>query len=302
MNLLLTAPTGQVGAQLVRTLAPLGKVIPLARSEFDLSRPGQLPAVIRDLSPDVIVNAAAYTAVDDAEREEALATTVNGTAVGVIAEEARRAGALLVHYSTDYVFDGRKDTPYTEDDPPCPVNAYGRSKLAGETAIREVGGPHVILRTSWVYGARGRNFLRTILGLLRERDELRIVADQIGAPTRATEIAEATAAVIAAAGHQRAARPFAPGLFHMTAAGATTWHGFAAAILDGARQHGLLAADRAPRLVPVATEDFPRPAARPRNSRLAVDRLKERLGVALPGWEDGLALCLEEMRAGSEPA
>jgi dTDP-4-dehydrorhamnose reductase len=242
------------------------------------------------------VNAAAYTAVDDAERDEPLAMTVNGAAVGVIAEEARRAGALLVHYSTDYVFDGRKDAPYAEDDPPCPVNAYGRSKLAGEVAIREAGGSHVILRTSWVYDARGRNFLRTILGLVAERDELRIVADQIGAPTPAAGIARATAAIVAAALAERAEGRFAPGLFHLTASGATSWHGFAAAILDGARRRGLLAAGCAPRLVPVATEEYPRPAARPRNSRLACARLKERFGVALPPWEDGLSLCLEEMR------
>jgi dTDP-4-dehydrorhamnose reductase len=302
MRLVVTGAGGQVGGELGATLAPLGEVVPLNRADFDLSRPERLPTAIRDLRPDVIVNAAAYTTVDDAEREEALATTVNGTAVGVIAEEARRAGALLIHYSTDYVFDGRKDTPYTEDDPPCPVNAYGRSKLAGETAIRHVDGSHVILRTSWVYGARGRNFLRTMLGLLRERDELRIVADQIGAPTRATEIALATAAVITAAAHQREAGQFNPGLFHMTAGGATSWHGFAAAILDGAHDCGLLAADRAPRLEPVATEDFPRPAVRPKNSRLAGDLLKERFGVALPSWQEGLSRCLKEMRANREAA
>jgi dTDP-4-dehydrorhamnose reductase len=297
MKLLITAPTGQVGAQLTRTLAPLGTIIALGRRDCDLSRPGDLPAVIRDVRPGVIVNAAAYTAVDDAEREEALATTVNGAAVGVLAAEARRAGALFIHYSTDYVFDGRKDAPYGEDDPPCPVNAYGRSKLAGEVAIREAGGAHVILRTTWVYEARGRNFLRTMLGLFAERDELRIVADQVGAPTRAAKIAQATAAVVAAALTERAEGRFAPGLFHLTAAGATSWHGFAAAILDGARRHGLIAPDRVPRLVPVATEEYPRPAARPKNSRLAGDRLRARFGIALPPWEEGLSLCLEEMRA-----
>lgn len=300
MRLVVTAPTGQIGAQLIAALAPLGTVIPLGRREFDLSRPEHLPTAIRDLNPDVIVNAAAYTAVDDAEREEPLAMTVNGTAVGVIAENARRTGALLVHYSTDYVFDGRKDAPYSEDDPPSPLNAYGRSKLAGEIAIREVGGPHVILRTSWVYGARGRNFLRTMLALLRERDELRIVVDQVGAPTRATEIARATAAVVGAAGDARTAGRFVSGLFHLTAAGATSWHGFAAAILDGARRNGLLPEGRSPRLMPVTSEEYPRPAARPKNSRLAGDRLKEHIGVALPGWEEGLSLCLEEIRR-SEP-
>jgi dTDP-4-dehydrorhamnose reductase len=295
MRLLVTGPTGQVGSQLFRSLAPLGNVIPLDRRHCDLSRPEQLPAVIRDLRPDVIVNAAAYTAVDDAERDEAVAATVNGAAVGVIAEEARRACALLVHYSTDYVFDGRKDAPYSEDDPPCPINAYGRSKLAGELAIREVGGAHLVLRTSWVYDARGRNFLRTMLALLRERDELRIVADQIGAPTWAADIAQATAALIDAAAHEREEGRFASGLFHLTASGATSWHGFAAAILEGAARRGLLPAGRTPRLVPVASEDYPRPAARPKNSRLSGDRLRQRFGLALPSWEEGLALCLDEM-------
>jgi dTDP-4-dehydrorhamnose reductase len=295
MRFVVTGANGQVGGQLLGSLVELGDVIALGRRQCDLSRPEQLPPVIRDLRPDVIVNAAAYTAVDDAERDEPLAATVNGAAVGVIAEEARRAGALLVHYSTDYVFDGRKDAPYTEDDPPCPINAYGRSKLAGEAAIREVGGPHLVLRTSWVYDARGRNFLRTILALLRERDELRIVADQIGAPTWAAEIAQATAAVIEAAAHGRAEGRFTSGLFHLTASGATSWHGFAAAILEGAARRALLAAGHAPRLVPIASEDYPRPAARPKNSRLAGDRLRQRFGIALPCWKEGLSLCLEEM-------
>lgn len=299
MNILLTAPTGQVGARLVSALAPLGTVTALGRGDFDLARPGDLPAVIRSLSPAVIVNAAAYTAVDDAEREEALATTVNGTAVGVIAEEACRLGTLLVHYSTDYVFDGRKDGPYGEDDPTSPLNAYGRSKLAGEIAIREAGGAHVLLRTSWVYGARGRNFLRTMLGLLRERDELRIVADQVGAPTRADEIADATAAIVAAAVRERAEGRFAPGVFHLTSTGATTWHGFAAEILSTARQCGLLPADRAPRLLPVTTEEYQRPAVRPKNSRLAGGRVKARFGIALPPWQESLARCLQAMHTGA---
>jgi dTDP-4-dehydrorhamnose reductase len=297
MKLVVTGANGQVGWELQRSLATLGNVIALDRSRCDLSRPELLPEVVRRLKPDVIVNAAAYTAVDDAEREEELATVVNGRAPGVLAHEAAKAGALMVHYSTDYVFDGRKPTPYTEDDSPCPVNAYGRSKLAGEIAVRQAGGSHLILRTSWVYGVRGRNFLRTMLALLRERDELRIVADQIGAPTWAAEIAQATAAIVDAAARERAEGRFASGMFHLTAAGATSWHGFAAAILDGARRGGLLAAGRAPRLVAIASEEYPRLAARPKNSRLAGDRLKERFGVALPGWDEALSLCLEEMRA-----
>src|SRR5262245_3149765 len=206
MRLMVTGANGQVGWELERSLVALGSVVVLDRRQCDLSRPERVPKLIRSLKPDVIVNAAAYTAVDEAEREEALATTVNGTAVGVMAQEACRIGALLVHYSTDYVFDGLKDAPYSEEDPPLPVNAYGRSKLAGEPAVVRARGAYLILRTSWVYSARGRNFLRTMLALMRQREELKIVADQIGAPTSAGEIAQATAAVIAAAARERRPR------------------------------------------------------------------------------------------------
>ena len=296
MRLIVTGASGQVGWELDRSLAALGNVVALDRRQCDLSRPDQLPQLISDLKPDVIVNAAAYTAVDNAERDETRATVVNGTAVGVMAEEARRTGALLVHYSTDYVFDGLKDGPYSEEDLPHPVNAYGRSKLKGEVAIRDAGGCYLILRTSWVYSARGRNFLRTILRLSREREELRIVDDQIGAPTSAAQIAQATAVAIGVAARERAEGRFASGLFHLTASGATSWHGFAAAILEGATGHRLLAASHLPRLVPIASEEYPRPAARPKNSRLAGDRLKGRFGIALPCWKEGLSLCLDEIR------
>jgi dTDP-4-dehydrorhamnose reductase len=298
MRLMVTGANGQVGWELSRSLAALGEVVALDRRQCDLSRPDQLPTLISGLKPDVIVNAAAYTAVDEAEREENLATMVNGTAVAVIAKEARRTGALLVHYSTDYVFDGLKDSPYAEDDPPHPLNAYGRSKLKGEIAVQQAGGSYLILRTSWVYGARGRNFLRTMLRLLREREELRIVADQVGGPTSAAQVARATAVVIAAAMRERADGQFASGLFHVTASGATSWHGFAAAILEGAIERGLFRPSRAPRLVPIASEDYPLPAARPKNSRLAGVQLKRRFGIALPCWKEGLSLCLDEISAG----
>jgi dTDP-4-dehydrorhamnose reductase len=295
MRLMVTGANGQVGWELGRSLAALGEVVALDRRQCDLSRPDQLPKLIAGLKPDVIVNAAAYTAVDDAEREEILATIVNGTAVGVIAQEARRTGALLVHYSTDYVFDGRKDSPYAEEDPPHPLNAYGRSKLKGEIAVQQADGCYLILRTSWVYGARGRNFLRTMLRLLREREELRIVADQIGAPTSSAQVACASAVAIEAAIRERTDGRFASGLFHLTASGATSWHGFAAAILEGATERGLLLPARTPRLVPIPSEDYPLPATRPKNSRLAGVRLQRRFGIALPCWREGLSLCLEEI-------
>ena len=294
MRLLLTGAHGQVGWELNRSLMPLGHLIPLDRSQCDLARPELLPALVRDSKPDVIVNAAAYTAVDRAEQEQTLATTVNGTAVGVLAEEARKAGSLLVHYSTDYVFDGEKQTPYTEDDAPHPINAYGRSKLAGETALGEAGGSYLILRTSWVYAARGRNFLRTMLRLASQREELRVVDDQIGAPTWARNIADATALIVHAVRREQAQGQFASGILNLAACGAASWHGFAAAILDEAGRHGLLA-QRPPQLKPIASPDYPTPAARPKNSRLAGERLRQRFGIVLPDWRQALTRCIEDM-------
>ena len=289
MRLLVTGAAGQVGWELGRSLASLGEVVALSREQCDLSKPRELPGVIASAKPDVVINAAAYTAVDRAEQEEALATRVNGEAAGVLAEAARRLGALLVHYSTDYVFDGTKNSPYSEDDPPHPINAYGRSKLAGERAIVQCGGRYLILRTSWVYAARGRNFLRTVLRLASERDELRMVDDQVGAPTWARDIADATAAII---GQVRDADgALAPGIINLTAAGATSWCGFARAILDEAEKHpGLLR--KRPRLQPIVSADYPVPAARPKNSRLCGERLLERFGIALPDWRQSLQQCL----------
>jgi dTDP-4-dehydrorhamnose reductase len=274
---------------------PLGDVVALDRRQCDFSRPELLPTIIHNIKPDVVVNAAAYTAVDKAEREEKLAMTVNGTAVGVIAEESRKAGILLVHYSTDYVFDGVKQTPYTEEDVPNPINAYGRSKLAGDAALRQAGGAYVVLRTSWVYAGRGHNFLSTILRLAGERDELRIVDDQIGAPTWARDIADVTALIISAVGHEQAQGQFTSGLFNLTASGATSWHGFAKAILEDVQRHGLLSAQHLPQLKPIPSDEYPLPAARPKNSRLAGDQLSKRFGIVLPDWKQGLALCIEEL-------
>ncbi len=332
MRLLLTGADGQVGSELAGSLPAVGNVVALDRRQCDLLRPERFTGLIRDVNPDVIVNAAAYTSVDEAENEPERAMKVNGAAVAALAQEAKRAGALFVHYSSDYVFDGSKDAPYTEDDPPYPLNIYGHSKLAGENGVRQAGGAFVILRTGWVYSAsRGRNVLRTILRMLRERDELRIVANQIGnptsksersdldrilaqlrereelpvdagrigAPTSAAEIAEATAVVIEAAWRESQQGRFESGLYHLTASGATSWHGFAKAALETATRHGLARAG-APRIVPV-TGDEGR-AMLPYHSRLAGDRLRRRYGITLPHWKEGLALCLEEEVLACEPA
>ena len=272
MRILLTGATGQVGWELRRTLAPLGEVKAFDRFGLDLADPPVIVATVRALQPGVIVNAAAYTAVDKAESEREAAFAVNATAPRVLAEEARRIGVFLVHYSTDYVFDGEKAGPYTEEDAPHPINAYGESKLAGEHAILKSGCRHLVLRTSWVYGPRGRNFYLTMLRLARERPELKVVDDQVGAPTSSLEIARATAVLIGKG---------AEGLYHMTAAGETTWYGFARAILE---QAGM----KMP-VVPIRTEDYPAPARRPRNSRLDCARLRREHGVSLAPWDEALA-------------
>jgi dTDP-4-dehydrorhamnose reductase len=272
LRILLTGRNGQVGWELQKALAPLGELTALGRAELDLRDAGRIREAVRASNADAIVNAAAYTAVDKAESEREAAFAVNATAAGVLAEEAKRSGALLVHYSTDYVFDGEKPAPYVEEDEPNPINAYGASKLAGERAIAASGCRTLILRTSWVYGPRGANFYLTMLRLARERPELRVVDDQVGAPTSSLAIARATAQLL---------RPGAHGLYHLSAAGRTSWCGFARAILARA---GI-----ATPVVAIRTEDYPAPAKRPRNSRLDCSRLRADFGVALAPWEEGLA-------------
>jgi dTDP-4-dehydrorhamnose reductase len=292
-RLLVTGKNGQVGWELQRSLQCLGDVIAVDRAQFDLAQPQTLPAKLDELAPDVVVNAAAYTAVDKAETEEALATRINGEAPGVIADWAARRGALMLHFSTDYVFDGFGSEPWQPDDAPAPLSAYGRSKRAGEVAVAAAGGDYLILRTSWVFASRGRNFLLTMLRLAAERDELRVVDDQWGAPTSARLIADATAHVIAGALAERRRASFKSGVEHLTAAGATTWHGFAAAIMDGARQLGRPI--KATSLLPIPSSAYPTPAKRPANSRLRCDGLTARFSVALPDWRTGLSLCLDEL-------
>ena len=288
MKLLVTGATGQVGYELRRTLAPLGEVIALDREALDLSAPDSLRARLREIRPQFVINAAAYTAVDRAESEPDLAMRVNGTAPGVIAEEAKGLGAAVLHYSTDYVFDGRKSGPYVEDDATQPLSSYGKTKLAGERAIIASGAAHVILRTSWVYAARGKNFFLTIRKLAAERDELRIVSDQAGAPTWSRMLAQATAQIIAAAGTP-AGLSGRSGVYHLSAAGQTTWFGFAEEIVARAP-----ASSRSPRVLPIATAEYPLPAPRPANSVLSNRKIMQAFGVAMPPWDQALALCVED--------
>jgi dTDP-4-dehydrorhamnose reductase len=280
MRILLTGASGQVGGELAKLLPAHGEVIAVDRAALDLANPDAIVAVMRETAPDVVVNAAAYTAVDLAERERDAAFAVNGGAPRVFAEEARRAGAVLVHYSTDYVFDGRATAPYDESSAPGPLNVYGESKLEGERAIAASGAAALVLRTSWVYGLTGRNFFLTIRRLARERDELRIVADQTGTPNWSRDLAQATARLVALG---RDALGERAGLYHFSSTGSTTWHDFARAIV-GAREK--------PLVTPIATSEYPTPARRPAYGVLATGKFERTFGFRLPAWQDGLAACL----------
>jgi dTDP-4-dehydrorhamnose reductase len=302
-----------VGGELSQVLPQLGEVIALGREELDLSSPEDIRRIIRDVRPQLIVNAAAYTAVDQAEKDEAIVRAVNEVAPGLMAEEAKKIGATLVHYSTDYVFDGTKKRPYGEADPTNPLNIYGETKLAGEEAIRSSGAAHLILRTSWVYATRGRNFLLTILRLATEREELKIVDDQIGAPTCAADLAAATCKILAGIADQnRGQFVFSQGsdTYHLTAAGQTSWYDFAHAILRAAKAglhspNWLVDATKGrpfvvQRLIPISTEEFSAPARRPAFSVLSNSRLVHTFGVQLPDWRAQLKQCfvLDSIAAG----
>ena len=291
-TILLTGASGQVGWDLARALAPLGTVIAPPRERFDLAHPDALGAFVDELRPQVIVNAAAYTAVDQAESEPVLAGRVNAYAPEALAAAARKHNALLVHYSTDYVFDGAKAGPYLESDAVAPLSVYGESKLAGEQAIRASGCEYLIFRTSWVYSARGRNFLRTILRLAAEREKLQIVDDQIGAPTWSRLIAETTALVLQQNIAMRRLGAFESALLHLTASGSTSWHGFAAAIVSAARDRGLALKCR--EVQPIPTAGYPLPARRPANSRMSNRMLELRYGLSMPAWDSQLQLVMNE--------
>lgn len=295
MNILILGSEGQVGWELVRSLLALGNVKALNRQGADLADPDALRMTVRSYGPDLIINAAAYTVVDKAEGEEAAAMAVNATAPGVLAEEAKRIGAMLIHYSTDYVFDGLSGQPYTETDLPAPQSVYGRSKLAGEQAVMAAGCDSLILRASWVYGVRGHNFMRTILRLAREREHLRIVSDQTGAPTWSRWIADATAHVARQAAQRREEGRFASGIYHLTCAGAATWHEFAVEIVARYRELRPESALAVQTITPISTSEYPTPARRPANSRLDGARLAKDYGIVAPDWREALNLCLQDM-------
>lgn len=295
MKILLFGKNGQVGWELQRSLAPLGELVALASGSRelcgDLADLAGIARTVRAVAPDVIVNAAAHTAVDRAESEPERARTLNALAPGVLAQEAQRCGAWLVHYSTDYVFDGSGDAPWRETDPTDPLNVYGQTKLEGEAAIRAAGCRHLIFRTSWVYAARGGNFAQTMLRLARERDSLAVINDQIGAPTGADLLADVSAHALRAAMQ----RPELGGLYHLAAGGQTSWYDYARFVIEFARQAGVQIKVAPEAIQPVSSSAFPTAARRPLNSRLNTRNLQTTFGLHLPHWQDGIARMLTEV-------
>lgn len=292
MRILLTGRTGQLGRALAATLPSIGELTVTGRDRLDLANPATIRDVLDATRPELIVNAAAYTAVDQAESERETAMAINGIAPGIIAEWAAAQGAAILHYSTDYVFDGKGGAPWRESDAADPVNAYGETKRAGEVAVAESGAAHLIVRTSWVYDAQGSNFLRTILRLAGERESLRIVDDQIGAPTPAWWLADMSAKILAEGG----IGPGRDGILHAAPAGSTSWHGFAAAIVEGARQRGIDLVIET--IDPIPSSEYPTPAPRPGNSVFSLERLEQTFGITPPHWRDALSPVLDEVAAG----
>jgi dTDP-4-dehydrorhamnose reductase len=295
MKILLFGCNGQVGWELQRSLAALGELVALDFDSTDLwadfSHPEELAGTVRAVRPDVIVNAAAHTAVDKAEAEPALARTLNADAPAVLAREAAASNAWLVHYSTDYVFDGSGEQPWKEDDPTGPLSVYGRTKLEGEQAVRAAGCNHLILRTSWVYSARGGNFARTMLRLAAEREQLNVVADQVGAPTGADLLADVTAHAL----RNALSDPGLAGTYHVVAAGQTSWHGYACTVIEWARSRGLPVRVSAERIASVPSTAYPTAAQRPLNSRLDTRRLQRTFGLTMPPWQPGVLRMLSEV-------
>lgn len=292
LRFFITGANGQLGFELQRALAPLGDVAACGRDACDLSNPDSIRSAIRAAKPDVLFSAGAYTAVDKAESEPDLACAVNATAPGILGEEAAKLGALVIHYSTDYVFDGTKLSAYSEEDATNPLGVYGKTKLEGEKSLAASGAAHLIFRTSWVFGAHGKNFLKTILRLASTRDELRIVADQFGAPTGAALLADASAHI--AARYRRDGRENFPlGLYHLTASGETSWHSFARHIVARAVAANSPIQATPERILPIATPEYPTPAARPANSRLNTSKFRNAFGLHLPDWSHGVDQVLD---------
>lgn len=288
MKILLTGKNGQVGFELQRALAPLGEVVAVDMEDCDLGNPEAIRALVRNVKPKIIVNPAAYTAVDKAETDQATAYAVNATAPGIFGEEAAKLQALVVHYSTDYVFDGSKPEPYTEDDEPNPQSVYGKSKRLGEEALQASGADHLIFRTSWVFGAHGGNFAKTMLKLAGERESLNVVADQWGAPTSAPLIADVTAQILAQYKKRQERVGFPFGIYNLVAAGETNWCDYAKAVIASAKAAGKPLKLGVDDIHPITTAEYPVPAPRPANSRLNTSKLKSRFAINLPDWQEGL--------------
>ncbi len=295
MKVLLLGKNGQVGWELNRSLIALGEIIALDRTQADFSKLKELREIVAQVKPDVIVNAVAYTAVDKAESEAGLAEIINAKAPAVLAQEALKLNALLIHYSTDYVFDGSKDSPYNETDKPCPINVYGQTKLAGEQAIASSGCDYLIFRTSWVYASRGHNFLLSILKLISEKEELGIVSDQIGSPTSARLIAEITSLCINSAIKEKKSATFTSQVFHLTSSNYTSWYGFTEEIISLVKEKTDIKI-KLKSLNAIITKEYPTPAKRPINSRLVLDKLEMTYALKVPDWKDVLSLCVEELK------
>ena len=290
-RILITGGDGQLGWELARAFAPIGEIFALNRAGLNLADADAIRARCREINPALILNAGAYTAVDKAESEPDLAMQINGIAPGVLAEEANRLNAPLIHYSTDYVFDGRATTPYREDDATAPQSVYGRTKLAGEQAVSATANAFLIFRTSWLYGNRRQNFMLTMLRLAQERDELRVVGDQIGSPTWVRPVSDATAQCVGVASTKMRIN-IPSGIYHLTAAGQTSWHGFATAILDGTANEPR----RAKNVFAIATTDYPTPASRPAFSVLSLEKFRNASGIVPTDWRELLAGCLAERK------
>ena len=290
MKILLTGKTGQIGEELNNIVGDLGNLITVDKEQLDLSKPNSIEPVILDIKPDIIINPAAYTAVDKAEEEPDLAMTVNAIAPGLLAKAARKVGAGLIHYSTDYVFDGCSEIPYKEEDPPNPLNVYGKTKLAGEKSVAEAGVPFLIIRTGWVYSLHGKNFLRTIKKLAEEKDIIQVVDDQIGAPTWARSVALKTHQILKQCLNKKwleTKDPSLSGIFHLTCQGKTSWHGFARKVLN------ISNASQNIKLIAIPTSDYPTPATRPSNSLLNNEKIQRVFGLDMPHWEDALKDCMD---------